>query len=157
MFAEPTDNQSENPERFQDTVRKDEGPVFLTGRQHAVQGLPVRTVQRMEEGMWKAKGRYGFIAVMHGIYRTMGMEVQTSSPLSYSGLLWQPHGFSISVLQHPFDVTFPVQHLASEPDIGQPAFVTVFLEGSAADFQHYGEFTVGQKMLSVQYWAAIPG
>ena len=69
--AEPTDNQPKGPERFRDTVGKDEGPVFPAGGQHAVQGLPVRTVQRMEEGMWKAKGRYGFTAVMYGIYRTM--------------------------------------------------------------------------------------
>ena len=71
-------------------------------------------------------------------------------PHSRLPLQWRS-GFPVSIPQHFLYVTFSVQNLTTELDVRQSAFVPIFLQGSAADFQPAGEFTVGKIMFPVQY------
>ncbi len=50
-----------------------------------------------------------------------------------------------------------LQNLTTELDVRQSAFVPIFLQGSAADFQPAGEFTVGKIMFPVQYGTVASG
>lgn len=57
-------NQPKGTQGFRKTFGRNQRHVFPAGRQHAVQGLSMRTVQRMEKGMRPGKKRKG--TVMYG-------------------------------------------------------------------------------------------